>query len=456
MTTLTRPVNGILAVAPGTTLLGEIITWSCSGVAIQHLNLVTALRDSGLDESVARELAPRHAFSRACKKLSEQRIIRQVAEDDKTIQFQFTAEHKEGDHFTYDLETMLSLHKESGKVSCDLPGLATLAQEELDRCIQARTGSDVTKVVQRLFERTADLFPIRDQGGAYWREPARYPERARWQARVVDLLGQGVRPCLPQRTIRRADGVQIAFHFIPPGTFLMGSPENEEGRQSPDEPQHQWPVTRGICETLYLQTVTRGFWLGIHPVTQGQWRAVLGINPSRFPGDDRLPVERVNWEDCSTSCARWPPGRGSGCGSQRRPNGNGPAGRARQRPSLLGRHSRPTWRTTMAATVTAGVGRASSGNRPPPLAAFLRTPGGSTTCTGTSGSGAKRGTAGLANQTQEALRVVIPVPASACAAVPGAAVRGPAARLVGRGPNPPLWRAAQRRPTTPPAMPRGR
>ena len=168
MTTLTRPVNGILAVAPGTTLLGEIITWSCSGVAIQHLNLVTALRDSGLDESVARELAPRHAFSRACKKLSEQRIIRQVAEDDKTIQFQFTAEHKEGDHFTYDLETMLSLHKESGKVSCDLPGLATLAQEELDRCIQARTGSDVTKVVQRLFERTADLFPIRDQGGAYF------------------------------------------------------------------------------------------------------------------------------------------------------------------------------------------------------------------------------------------------------------------------------------------------
>src|SRR5262245_58507112 len=109
MTTLTRPANGIFPLAAGTALLGEIITWSCSGVTVKHLDLVTALRDSGLDESVARELAPRHAFSRACKKLSEARIIRQVADDETTIQFQFTAEHKEGDRFAYDLETMLTL-----------------------------------------------------------------------------------------------------------------------------------------------------------------------------------------------------------------------------------------------------------------------------------------------------------------------------------------------------------
>jgi hypothetical protein len=63
---------------------------------------------------------------------------------------------------------MLTLLKVTGKVTCDLPGLATLAQEELDRCLEARTGSDVTRVVQRLFERQADLFPIREQGGAYF------------------------------------------------------------------------------------------------------------------------------------------------------------------------------------------------------------------------------------------------------------------------------------------------
>lgn len=167
MTTLTR-TNGVFATLLGTKLLGEIITWSCAKVSIRHIDLIEALRESDLEESVARELAPRHAFARACKKLAQQRIIRQVAEDEKAIKFQFTAEHREGDRFSYDLETMLTLDKASGKVSCDLAGLATLAQEELDRCLAARTGSDITRVVQRLFEKRADLFPIREQGGAYF------------------------------------------------------------------------------------------------------------------------------------------------------------------------------------------------------------------------------------------------------------------------------------------------
>ena len=167
MTTLARPGNG-LAVEPGTRLLGEIITWSASGVKVSHLTLVEALRDSGLDEGVARELAPRHAFARACRRLSEARIIRPVSEGAHAITFQFTAERREEGRYTYELETLLTLDKASGKVSCDLPGLATLAQEELDRCIAVRTGGDVTRVVQRLFERQADLFPIREQGGAYF------------------------------------------------------------------------------------------------------------------------------------------------------------------------------------------------------------------------------------------------------------------------------------------------
>jgi hypothetical protein len=154
--------------APGTRLLGEVITWSCSGVRVRHSDLVGALREAGLDESAARELAPRHAFARACRKLSEARIIRPVSEDAHSIRFQFTAERREEGRYTYELETLLTLDKASGKVSCDLPGLATLAQEELDRCIAARTGSDVTRVIQRLFERQADLFPVRPGGGCYF------------------------------------------------------------------------------------------------------------------------------------------------------------------------------------------------------------------------------------------------------------------------------------------------
>jgi hypothetical protein len=167
VTTLTKP-NGLFTVTPGQKLLGEILTWSAAGVSIRHLDLIDALTGCGLDESVARELAPRHAFSRACKKLSEARIIRQIAEDQTTITFQFTAESRVGDRYSYDFETLLYLEKATGKVSCALAGLATLAQEELDRCIAVRTGGDITRVVQRLFERKADLFPIRDQGGAYF------------------------------------------------------------------------------------------------------------------------------------------------------------------------------------------------------------------------------------------------------------------------------------------------
>ena len=69
-------------VAAGTRLLGEVISWTCSGVSVTHPALLTALRDAGLDEHVARELAPKHAFTRACKKLCDRRIIRQVAEDE--------------------------------------------------------------------------------------------------------------------------------------------------------------------------------------------------------------------------------------------------------------------------------------------------------------------------------------------------------------------------------------
>jgi hypothetical protein len=172
--------------AAGARLLGEVISWSCSGVAVTHAALVAALTDAGLDESVARELAPRHAFTRACKKLSDARIIRQVAEDEAAVRFQFTAEHRSGERIEYALETMLTLDKKSGAVTGDLPGLATLAQEHLDHALEARTGGDVTRVIQKLFERHADLFPVRPQGGCYF-TPIRH---AAFVDKVQGFLGR--------------------------------------------------------------------------------------------------------------------------------------------------------------------------------------------------------------------------------------------------------------------------
>ena len=165
---MTATVPLPVPVGAGTRLLGEVIAWACPGVSVTHSALVAALETAGLDSGVARELAPRHAFSRACKRLSDQRIIRPVGEDAATVKFQFTQESREGDRYEYRLETTLTLDKQTGAVTCELSGLATLAQEELDRCIAARTGGDITRVVQKLFERQADLFPIRPQGGCYF------------------------------------------------------------------------------------------------------------------------------------------------------------------------------------------------------------------------------------------------------------------------------------------------
>jgi hypothetical protein len=193
---LTMPVP----LPAGTKLLGEVISWTCSGVAVTHPALVDALTTAGLDPAVARELAPRHAFTRACKRLSDARIIRRVAEDDATLTFQFTQETRSSDRIEYTLETMLALDKQTGKVTCPLPGLAAAAQEELDRAVTARTGADVTRVVQKLFERHADLFPVRPQGGVYFVPDRHVGFVEQVQALLGRLGGQVLRFPVPAGT----------------------------------------------------------------------------------------------------------------------------------------------------------------------------------------------------------------------------------------------------------------
>lgn len=84
------------------------------------------------------------------------------------------------------------------------------------------------------------------------------------------------------KTITNSIGMEFAL--IPAGTFIMGSPKDEVQRE-PDERQYKVILTRDF----YLQTTE---------VTQGQWKRVLGYNPSHFSkcGDD-CPVEMVSWND---------------------------------------------------------------------------------------------------------------------------------------------------------------
>jgi formylglycine-generating enzyme required for sulfatase activity len=84
----------------------------------------------------------------------------------------------------------------------------------------------------------------------------------------------------------------IEMIWIAPGCFQMGSPSSESGRDDDDEMQHR-------------VTLTRGYWLGKYEVTQGQWQAVMGNNPSSFKNaGSNAPVEQVTWEDAQAFCRK--------------------------------------------------------------------------------------------------------------------------------------------------------
>lgn len=149
-------------------LLGEIITWNPGKTGFSHTDVVTALKDTGLNHEVAREMLPRHAFTRAAKKLSENRVIDVVNQDHEDIKFQFTKRFIEENEWKYAKECYLTLNKKTGKISCSVTELETAAQDALDKAMEERTAADITKIITKLFDAEADLFPIRDQGGVYF------------------------------------------------------------------------------------------------------------------------------------------------------------------------------------------------------------------------------------------------------------------------------------------------
>ncbi|MBF0263160.1 MAG: formylglycine-generating enzyme family protein [Magnetococcales bacterium] len=80
---------------------------------------------------------------------------------------------------------------------------------------------------------------------------------------------------------KKSGPITQKLRWIPPGRFLMGSPEDEPGRFADEGPQHE----------VTFQT---GFWLADTPCTQDLWYAVMGNNPSRFKSPKR-PVEQVDF-----------------------------------------------------------------------------------------------------------------------------------------------------------------
>ncbi|MCY2924212.1 MAG: formylglycine-generating enzyme family protein [Planctomycetota bacterium] len=83
-------------------------------------------------------------------------------------------------------------------------------------------------------------------------------------------------------------GAAMKLVLIPAGKFTMGSPEGEKDRQRHEGPQRE-------------VTISKAFYMGVCEVTQEQYEAIMGKNPSAFK-DAKNPVERVSWNDAVEFC----------------------------------------------------------------------------------------------------------------------------------------------------------
>ena len=160
----------------------------------------------------------------------------------------------------------------------------SLTLPTLDSRIEILHGRPKSRVIVETDQQRLTFSPLRRPAWARSMSEDRYGLRATFEVR----------------------GVTFALRWIPPGSFWMGSPEDEPGRFPNEGPRHR-------------VTIKQGFWMGETPVTQEQWRAVAeeagpagGLKPSPshfkpradlpppepYSAQGGLPVELVSWDDC--------------------------------------------------------------------------------------------------------------------------------------------------------------
>ena len=167
------------------------------------------------------------------------------------------------------VEELFSRYREVRIISSEELAGATIHVEEA-RKLAAPKRNKAASAAQRLFSKKDEA---ENEGEAREERRQRKVELTLMSATIRDIS---------ERILTEFDLVKI-----PGGTFTMGSTANEEGR-SGDELAHE----------VYL---SRDYYLGVMPVTQELWHAVMNNHPSYFDGHDR-PIEQVSWVDAIVFC----------------------------------------------------------------------------------------------------------------------------------------------------------
>jgi len=167
--------------------------------------------------------------------------------------------------------------------------LAKLTQDRDSALAKAAALQEQNKRLQQLIDELKTIVrsvPVANAaaGGA----PTGVTSGASAAGRPTPPTGAG--PALTGKTVDLGNGVSMEFVLVPAGSFDMGSPDSEKGRDSDEGPVRKVQIAKA-------------FYIGKYEVTQNQYLAVMGKNPSMFNGQN-LPVERVSWDEAVACCRK--------------------------------------------------------------------------------------------------------------------------------------------------------
>ncbi len=194
---------------------------------------------------------------------------------------------------TDDLPDVIVLSGSLNGAETNLPASTPCRLSDTPKSSTLLNGKDGRSVLVKLsLDTTVSLAIPQDQDFSIITDCARLTVKSTYKPLWAKAIGRDRFGLWADFAIQPPQGQPVVqrLRWIPPGRFMMGSPENEPGRWHDEGPQH--PVT-----------IQQGYWLFDTPCTQALWQAVMSENPSYFKTPER-PVEQVSWDDIQNFLSR--------------------------------------------------------------------------------------------------------------------------------------------------------